>query len=426
VGGAWVASLVGGLLFVATVPRLLARGLRPGTLQPMYGLQYLLMRLVRGLSNVPLYNQWLGDSSVIVHYLSAIGQHLPQLQQTGSNFGLAQQHDVPGLCTYGSGTMVSDGLIMVNADAGARGFRLHPVALGARSFLGNGVLVPPGHRLGDDCLLATKVMVPVGGVRREGVGLLGSPAFVIPRSVARDRALLAADGLDDPPRRRRALAAKNRANARVMAAWVAVHGGLFLLLALLWHEAYPRLSGHGGWFAAGFAALSLPLSLAWLLVVDALSRGLRRLQPMQVSILDPRFWRHERHWKLGLAADHPLVQVLNGTPFKAWIWRLAGVQVGRRLFDDGCAMPEKTLVRIGDDCTLGAHATLQGHSLEDGVFKSGRLWLGDGVSVGANAYVHYDTRLADGAQVAPDSFVMKGEQLGAGTRWQGNPAQALG
>ncbi|MEY4414427.1 MAG: hypothetical protein RIQ53_1720 [Pseudomonadota bacterium] len=421
----WCAVLVGGLLFVASVPRLLAAGLREGRLHPMYGWQYGLMRLVRGLSNVPLYNQWLGDSSVIVHYLRALGQRLPQLLQTGSNFGLAQQHDVPRLCTYGSGTMVSDGLIMVNADVGARGFQLHAVALGARSFLGNGVLVPPGHRLGDDCLLATKVMVPTAGALREGVGLLGSPAFVIPRSVARDRALVQADGLHDPQRRAAALVAKNRANAAVMGAWVLVHGGLFLLLALLWHEGYPLLARHGGWFAAGFAVLSVPLSLAWLLGVDALSRGLRPLQPLQVSLLDPRFWRHERHWKLGLANDHPLVQALAGTPMRAWIWRLSGMSVGRRLFDDGCGIPEKTLVRLGDDCTLGAHATLQGHSLEDGVFKSDRLWLGDGVTVGASAYVHYDTRLDDGARVAPDSFVMKGERLGPRARWQGNPAQAV-
>lgn len=117
--------------------------------------------------------------------------------------------------------------------------------------------------------------------------------------------------------------------------------------------------------------------------------------------------------------------MLDGTPMKALVWRLMGVRVGRCLLDDGAAITEKTLVSIGDHCTLGQHSTLQGHSLEEGIFKSGHIQLGNGCTVGEHAVVHYATRVDDGAMVRSDSFVMKGEYVRAGEIWLGNPAERL-
>ena len=42
------------------------------------------------------------------------------------------------------------------------------------------------------------------------------------------------------------------------------------------------------------------------------------------------------------------------------------MRVGRRVFDDGCDIPENTLVTIGDDAVLNAGSVIQCHSLEDG------------------------------------------------------------
>ena len=85
--------------------------------------------------------------------------------------------------------MVADGLSVMNADYSATSFRVSRTAIGAHNFLGNRIAYPAQGRTGDDCLLATKVMVPIDGPVRQGVGLLGSPAFEIPRTVARDSAL---------------------------------------------------------------------------------------------------------------------------------------------------------------------------------------------------------------------------------------------
>ncbi|HTK64569.1 MAG TPA: DapH/DapD/GlmU-related protein, partial [Pseudonocardia sp.] len=151
-------------------------------------------------------------------------------------------------------------------------------------------------------------------------------------------------------------------------------------------------------------------------------RSVNRLQvlrPQGCSIYTRDFWRHERYWKI---PSHTWVQAFNGTPFKPMIWRALGVRIGRRVFDDGLTMPEKCLVTIGDDCTFNTGSTVQCHSQEDGAFKSDRTTIGNGVTLGVGAFIHYGVTIGDNAVLAADSFVMKGEDVPARTRWIGNPA----
>ena len=104
------------------------------------------------------------------------------------------------------------------------------------------------------------------------------------------------------------------------------------------------------------------------------------------------------------------------------LWRLLGVRIGRRVFDDGCFLTERTLVTIGDNCTLNAGSVIQCHSQEDGAFKSDRTVIGAGCTLGVGAFVHYGVTMGDGAVLAPDSFLMKGEEIAPHGRWGGNPA----
>jgi non-ribosomal peptide synthetase-like protein len=96
------------------------------------------------------------------------------------------------------------------------------------------------------------------------------------------------------------------------------------------------------------------------------------------------------------------------------------------VFDDGCAIVEKTLVDIGDDSTLNARSIIQPHSQEDGTFKSDRIEIGSGCTLGIGSLVHYGVTMADGGVLAPDSFLMKGQEVPPHTRWGGNPAQETG
>jgi non-ribosomal peptide synthetase-like protein len=132
--------------------------------------------------------------------------------------------------------------------------------------------------------------------------------------------------------------------------------------------------------------------------------GFRPLQPRYCSIYQKQFWRHERYWKVPSAA---FMHLFDGTPFKATFWRLLGVRMGRRVFDDGCAIIERSLTSVGSDATLNMACLLQGHSLEDGAFKSDLIVIGQGCTVGTGAFVHYAVTMEDGALLEADAFAMK-------------------
>ncbi|MEA2619031.1 MAG: hypothetical protein QOE72_4814 [Chloroflexota bacterium] len=403
------------LLLVVTVPRLLNLAIEPGKVYRLYGFHYSVHRAIARMTNLRFFPYLFGDSSYIVHYLRCLGYDLSRVEQTGSNFGTVVAHDTPYLSSVGRGTMIADGLSIINADFSSTSFRVTRVSIGAHNFLGNGIAYPSQGRTGDNCLLATKVMVPVDGAIREGVGLLGSPSFEIPRSVARDSRLLR--GGDELRRR---LTAKNRYNLRTMGLALLVrciHFFGIVLLTMAMAASHPRF----GWEAVAMEMLLTPLyTEAYFVLIQRGATRFRPLRPQECSIYDPYFWWHERYWKLVITGG--LDRALSGTPFKNVVSRLLGVRLGRRVFDDGCDIPERTLATIGDDCTLNAGSSIQCHSQEDGAFKSDRTTIGTSCTIGIGALVHYGVTMGDGAVLAPDSFLMKGEEVPAHARWGGNPA----
>jgi non-ribosomal peptide synthetase-like protein len=168
--------------------------------------------------------------------------------------------------------------------------------------------------------------------------------------------------------------------------------------------------------------LALMFTVALFVLYEWGSRRFRPLQPQYCSIYELPFWRHERYWK---AAGAQYMHAFDGTPFKNVVWRLLGLRVGRRVFDDGVSLTERTLVTLGDDCVLNAGSTVQSHSQEDGTFKSDYISIGAGCTIGVHAWVHYGVTMGDGAVLEADSFLMKGEEVPPDARWGGNPAREI-
>ena len=412
-------SVLAGFFIVMTVPRLLNLFIRPYRVYRLYSFHYGIHRWIVRFSNVKFLSNLVGDSSWIVHYLRGIGYDLGKIVQTGANFGGNIKHESPFLSSIGSGTMVADAWSMMNAEFSTTSFRLFRASIGARNFLGNGVAYPWHSRTGDNCLLATKVMVPISGKVRENVGLLGSPAFEIPRSVERDSSfdhLKQGDGL------RRRLAAKNRHNL-VTVLWCLFARWMFVFLLTV-------LTGITADFYASFGAtvialelvLSTVLSFVYWVLVERIVTGFKPLPVLFCSIYEPAMWRHERYWKVPSTS---IITALAGTPFINIVLRGLGTRVGHRVFNDGCSIPERSLATIGDDCTLNEASTIQCHSQEDGTFKSDYSTLGSNVTLGLVSHVHYGVTIGDGAELTTDCFLMKGEQVPAGARWGGNPAREI-
>jgi len=241
--------------------------------------------------------------------------------------------------------------------------------------------------------------------------LLGSPPFEIPRSVERDSRY---DHLRTGETLARGLAAKNRFNLATI--------GIFLLvlidLAAL--EIFYDVLAHV--VMALLLALSPAIAAVYYALMERCLEALGPPPPPICSIYDPRFWWVERLWKL-----HPInfLHLFDGTPFKTVLWRLIGVRIGRRVFDDGVYISEPTLTAVGDECVFNQRSIIQCDSQEDGTYKSGRTTLGAGCTLGVRAFVLYDVTMGDGSVLAADSFLMKGEYVPPGAHWGGNPAREL-
>jgi non-ribosomal peptide synthetase-like protein len=130
----------------------------------------------------------------------------------------------------------------------------------------------------------------------------------------------------------------------------------------------------------------------------------------------------ERLWKV-----HPIhyLHAFDGTPFKNVLWRLMGVRIGRRVFDDGAHISDPSLTAIGDESVLNYRSKVQCHSQEDGTFKCDRTTIGAGCTLGVGAFVLYGVTMDERSVLGADSFLMKGEEVPAHAWWGGNPAKEM-
>jgi len=414
---AYFGALVVALAAVYVIPRLCMLFLEPGRVYRTFGFHHMLQNIILQTSNSHFFCVLFGDSSFVTRYMSYVGWNLNKVEQTGSNMGTNQRHDNPFLSNIGSGTMVSDGMSMINMRMSAGAFQLAESKIGANNYLGNDIFYPPEGRTGVNVLLGTKTMIPIDGPVRENVGLLGSPPFEIPRMVERDRDMNAA--FDEETRRAR-LRMKNRYNFVTAVLFLAARWFSVVAAVALWAAAlvYYDSSGVFALFAAS-VAISAGYILFFVLL-ERVSLKFKRLEPKLASIYDPYFWSHERHWKL---SESPITSLFSGTPFRPMMFRAMGMKIGRKVFDCSRSVTERTLTEVGDYTNLNEGSVLQAHSLEEGVFKSGHIRIGNGCSIGPGAFVHYGVTMGDRVVLDADSFLMKGETVESFTGWRGNPAK---
>ena len=140
----------------------------------------------------------------------------------------------------------------------------------------------------------------------------------------------------------------------------------------------------GEWRSPLVNVLILLFSLVYFSLVERAATGFRGVKPRRTARSTTReFWRGgtvlQAHREGGRAP------ALRRHPVPVPAPRLVGVRLGKRLFDDGGSMAEKNIVTIGDDVTLNAGTVLQCHSQEDYAFKSDRITVGSGCTVGVAA-----------------------------------------
>src|SRR4029079_9925605 len=128
--------------------------------------------------------------------------------------------------------------------------------------------------------------------------------------------------------------------------FVAIQWTMLFTVLAIWDRA---LNYYDEWAEVALlvaAALTSVIAIPFYVVVERATLRFGKLKPKMTTIYDVAFWQHERHWKL---SDSPIVGLFGGTPFRPMILRLLGAKVGRRVYDGGSSLTERSLVEIGDD-----------------------------------------------------------------------------
>ena len=209
-----------------------------------------------------------------------------------------------------------------------------------------------------------------------------------------------------------------------MALFLASRWLYVFLLTVVALAAFDAFSGFAQLVTAAFFALSYPAHPALLhRWSSAGSAGFRRLRPQGCSIYDRAFWRHERFWKVSGSSAYLLA--FDGTPLKNVIWRLLGARIGRRVFDDGLFLPERTFTAIGDDCSVqrGQHRPVALAGERRIQVRPDRV--GAGCTAGRRRVGHYGAKMDDGGALAANAFLMKGEEMPPRALWAENPAREM-
>src|SRR5204862_1257248 len=135
-----------GLLLTIAASRAMNRFIKPDTVYPLFGFHAAMHRAIARIGSLKFFTFLFGDSSYIVHYLGWLGYRLSPVVQTGSNFGIEVRQTNPFLCSVGSGTMVADGLELLNDEVSSTSFRVSRASVGPHNFVGNDVVYPAGGR----------------------------------------------------------------------------------------------------------------------------------------------------------------------------------------------------------------------------------------------------------------------------------------
>ncbi|MDF2976558.1 MAG: peptide synthetase [Actinomycetospora sp.] len=417
-----VATLLSGPVFVLTVCAVVALGRRAVLRRTPVGIHAVHSGL--GLRKW-VADALLGHSLAFTNSLYATLYTPSWLRLLGARVGAGAEvstaaHLDPDLLTLGDHSFVADMASVGAATFGGGRVLLRPTHVGDRAFVGNAAVVPSGTGTGNGSLVGVQTVPPPEGVPADS-SWLGSPAMHLPQR--QDSGDHDEQETFAPTRGRvRHRLAVEFVRATLPASLLGV--GLYLYLLALSALANDRdllPTALGAPFLAAVASLAV---VGYVVAVKNHVVGTYR--PRVAPLWDPFVRRTEFVTGLYEAAAVPtLLGMLVGTPFLPVALRRLGARVGRRVYLGTTYLTEFDLVEIGDDAAVGAGVSLQTHLFEDRVMKMSTVRVEDGATVGTRAIVLYDATVGPHVDLDGLSLLMKGEELGGGSRWRGIPARGV-
>ena len=325
------------------------------------------------------------------------------------------------LLKIGAGSFLADSVSVGSPEVRNGIMRLRNIRIGDKTFIGNSAVINSGNKVGNDCLIGVFSTPPkhVESGMVNGTSWLGSPSMYLPRRQESEK-------FDEK------LTFKPTTDLFIKRGFIEFFkitlpfAFTSCLFAVFYHIIVTLLYGqslyHLLWLsplvltALMFAMPLIAVVFKWVLI--------GRYKPSNKPLWSVFVWKNELVNSLCESMVYPLmVNILLGTPFAPFFFRLMGCKIGKRVYMESSEITEFDLVHIGDNACLNFLCTIQTHLFEDRVMKMSHLHIGNDCSVGPMAVVLYDSVMENGSSIDALSLVMKGEVIPQNTSWAGSPAK---
>jgi acetyltransferase-like isoleucine patch superfamily enzyme len=212
-----------------------------------------------------------------------------------------------------------------------------------------------------------------------------------------------------------------------------VFGLSILPAALFWFWHFEWTLPHA-WVRIVVLSMSfIPAYCIFAIMLMALSAGAMRLcgwrSPENATMPIRELGWPLLDWGRYLVSTH-LVRIFAGTVFRAtplWSWylRMNGARTGSGVWVNSLSVNDHNLLEMGDQVVIGESVHLSGHTVERGAVRTGRVRLGDNVTIGLESVVGIGVEIGSDAQVGALSLVPKGTVLEGGATYVGIPVRRI-
>ena len=318
----------------------------------------------------------------------------------------------PKFTVVEDGAFLADDTMVASYELGGGWIHIAKATVGKRAFLGNSGITQPGRRVPDDGLVAVLSATPPKA--KAGSSWLGSPPIRLRRKAdTADAALTYA-----PPMRLK-VARGAVETCRLVPMMVNFAIGVGVLAAL---QAVALRAGYGWAALSGGIVLLIAGAIAGGIAVAAKWLVVGRIRDDEHPLWSSFIWRNEVSDAFVETVAAPwFARAASGTPVMNLWLRALGAKIGRGVWCETYWLPEADLVTLGDGSTVNRGCVVQTHLFHDRIMRMDTVVLEDGATLGPHCVALPASRIGAGATVGPASLVMRGDEVPAATRWQGNP-----
>ncbi|MDX1871252.1 Pls/PosA family non-ribosomal peptide synthetase [Mycolicibacterium sp. 120266] len=318
----------------------------------------------------------------------------------------------PKFTVVEDGAFLADDTMVASYELGGGWIHVARATIGKRAFLGNSGITQPGRRVPDDGLVAVLSAAPHKA--KAGSSWLGSPPIRLRRNPTDADAMRTFH-----PSAQLKIMRSVVETCRIIPVIVSFAIGVAVLGAL---QALAGAYGFGVAAVAGGLVLLIAGAVAGAIAVVAKWLVIGRIRAVEHPLWSSFVWRNEVSDTFVETVAAPwFARAATGTPvMNIWL-RGLGAKIGRGVWCETYWLPEADLVRLDTGSTVNRGCVVQTHLFHDRIMRMDTVILDAGATLGPHCVALPASRIGAGATVGPASLVMRGDEVPASTRWQGNP-----